>query len=93
MTEPHKPNNGKEKERIESLGGCVSYTSEDWRVNGVLSVSRSFGDIDYQPFITCRPDYIEIDLCSKDEYLIIGKFKLNYLFTKYFKRFFINSII
>jgi serine/threonine protein phosphatase PrpC len=74
ITEPHKPNNDKEKERIESLGGCVTYNSKDWRVNGVLSVARSFGDVDYQPFVTCLPDYIEIDLCSNDEYLVVGKF-------------------
>lgn len=73
MSEAHKPNNEKEKERIEKLGGVVTYCSKDWRVNGVLSVARSFGDIDYQPFVTSTPDYVEIDIDSEDEYLIIGK--------------------
>ncbi len=72
MTEAHKPNNAKEKERIEKLGGCVIYSAKDWRVNGTLSVARSFGDVDYHPLVTSEPDYTEFDLDG--DYFILGTF-------------------
>ena len=73
ITNAHKPNVQKERERIEKLGGCVTFTSNDWRVSGVLSVARAFGDIDYQPFISSVPDFMEFDLDYSDgESLIIG---------------------
>lgn len=72
MTEAHKPDNDKERKRIESLGGTVTYSSKDWRVNGVLSIARTFGDIDHQPFVTCDPEVIEIDLDGSEDYMILG---------------------
>ncbi|EPY41152.1 protein phosphatase [Angomonas deanei] len=44
MTEDHKPNNEKERIRIEECGGRV----EANRVDGSLAVSRAFGDKDYK---------------------------------------------
>lgn len=32
-----------EKKRIEELGGSVTYTQGNWRVNGNISVSRAIG--------------------------------------------------
>ena len=72
MTEAHKPSNVKERERIENLGGSVMYSFQNWRVNGTLSVSRAFGDVDYQPFVTSKPDYIQLDLDGEEDYFILG---------------------
>ena len=44
LTVDHKPQNEKEKERIEKNGGFV----ENNRVNGKLAMSRSFGDLQYK---------------------------------------------
>lgn len=46
LTMDHKPQLASEKERIEVAGGWVHNN----RVNGVLAVSRSFGDIQYKTF-------------------------------------------
>mmetsp|Transcript_20171 Transcript_20171/g.19484 ORF Transcript_20171/g.19484 Transcript_20171/m.19484 type:complete len:2393 (+) Transcript_20171:111-7289(+) len=46
LTIDHKPINASEKERIEAAGGWVHNN----RVNSVLAVSRSFGDIQYKMF-------------------------------------------
>ena len=46
LTGDHKPQLASEKERIEVAGGWVHNN----RVNGVLAVSRSFGDIQYKTF-------------------------------------------
>lgn len=44
LTTDHKPNNEKERLRIEEFGGRV----ENNRVDGCLAVSRAFGDRDYK---------------------------------------------
>lgn len=44
MSEDHKPELPGEKARIMSNGGFV----EDNRVNGVLNLSRSLGDLEYK---------------------------------------------
>ena len=49
-----------EKERIESLGGCVVWFGA-WRVNGSLSVSRAIGDVEHKPYICGDPDVIEYE--------------------------------
>uniref|UniRef100_A0A8C6U0X4 protein-serine/threonine phosphatase n=1 Tax=Neogobius melanostomus TaxID=47308 RepID=A0A8C6U0X4_9GOBI len=43
-TQDHKPNNPREKERIQKAGGSVMIQ----RVNGSLAVSRALGDYDYK---------------------------------------------
>ena len=44
VTVDHKPSLPTEKQRIEATGGWVHKN----RVNGLLAVSRSFGDINYK---------------------------------------------
>jgi len=59
LTLDHKPNNILEKYRIEAAGGSITnYIGDVPRINGVLAVSRSFGDSDQSPYVTSRPDII-----------------------------------
>jgi len=44
ITSEHKPDDPKEKARIEAVGGNVTFTSGAWRIDSTLSVARSFGN-------------------------------------------------
>lgn len=50
LSTDHKPDSPHEKNRIQKAGGYV----QQGRVNGALSLSRSFGDFEYKHFST-RP--------------------------------------
>jgi len=76
LTTDHKPDVPEEELRIQKSGGNVTKvkTKEGKvisRVNGMLSVSRAFGDVFLQPQVTCEPDITTFDI-SKDKILILG---------------------
>jgi len=52
ITTDHKPTLDSERKRILDLKGFVFFG----RVNGVLAVSRAFGDFTFSPHVTCEPD-------------------------------------
>jgi serine/threonine protein phosphatase PrpC len=63
----HKPNDPKEKARIERAGGTVDNINGVYRVNGELAVARSFGDFNIKGYngaelITHKPDIIQVEL-------------------------------
>lgn len=58
--------------RIEKLGGFVEFISQKWRVNGTLSVSRAFGDVDMRPFIKCDPDLCRYRLDGMEQFLLLS---------------------
>lgn len=73
INDMHKPDSEKEKQRIEAHGGTVSFSSNAWRINGSLSVARSFGDVEYQSNgVICEPDVTSIHLDGTEDYLILG---------------------
>lgn len=71
LMEPHKPERDDERQRIESMGGCVMFCG-GWRVNGSLGVSRAVGDIDQKPCVTGEPDTEEYEMEGDEEFLILG---------------------
>ena len=71
LTVDHKPNLSTEKERIEKLGGKISFDGVDWRVKS-LSLSRAFGDLDCSPYVTHLPNIYRYKLSIKDKFLIIA---------------------
>jgi len=60
----------KEKERILRAGGAV----ENGRINGVLEVSRAFGDITLKKYgVLCTPEYMKFKIeLEKDQFLLVG---------------------
>ncbi|XP_074868864.1 protein phosphatase 1F isoform X2 [Carettochelys insculpta] len=71
LMEPHKPEREDERERIEALGGCVTYM-DCWRVNGTLAVSRAIGDVYQKPYISGNPDGNSFELTGSEDYLLLA---------------------
>ncbi|CAK9041513.1 unnamed protein product [Durusdinium trenchii] len=82
LSEDHKPNAPREKQRIEAAGGWVENSGPNqYRVNGNLNLSRALGDLEYKKDRSRPPE--EQIICStpdvtfrdrdfqKDEFLII----------------------
>jgi serine/threonine protein phosphatase PrpC len=77
LSTDHKPDSPSEKNRIEKAGGYV----QQGRVNGTLSLSRSFGDFEYKHFstrpyeeqaVTSLPEITETERSAHDNFIIIG---------------------
>lgn len=76
LSEDHKPTNPQERERIAKAGGTI----QGGRVNGVLSLSRAFGDYAFKDpgvkaedqLITVVPDILHVELTPHDEFVIIA---------------------
>jgi len=77
LSEDHKPELDKEKERIQKAGGYIL----DGRINGNLNLSRAIGDLEYkkntdlkpgEQLISVVPDITERKLTADDEFLVIG---------------------
>jgi serine/threonine protein phosphatase PrpC len=73
----HKPDLPVEKRRIEAAGMFV----EEQRVNGMLNLSRSLGDLEYkqnkskskeEQAVTCYPEVKRFDFNASSEFLIIA---------------------
>ncbi len=69
LSQDHKPNAPKEKNRIEQMGGIIEYDGYDWRINN-LSLSRSFGDLDCVPYVTHLPEVYRYKISSSDQFII-----------------------
>lgn len=68
VTEDHKPNITNEIKRIYEGGGFVTQAPGDVpRVNGMLAVSRSIGDLHLYPHVTWQPDLymVKVDKINK----------------------------
>jgi serine/threonine protein phosphatase PrpC len=71
MSVDHKPARDDEKERIEKLGGRIIHYGT-WRVQGVLAVTRSFGDRKLKQFVSAEPEIKSWPLSDHDEFLILA---------------------
>eukprot|EP01117_Protostelium_nocturnum_P010884 TRINITY_DN3928_c0_g1_i3.p1 TRINITY_DN3928_c0_g1~~TRINITY_DN3928_c0_g1_i3.p1 ORF type:complete len:396 (-),score=113.26 TRINITY_DN3928_c0_g1_i3:584-1771(-) len=71
----HKPEVPEEKERISNLGGCVTSVAIKGgktihRVNGILAVSRAFGDLILEPFVTAEPEVQSFSLGEETTFVL-----------------------
>uniref|UniRef100_A0A8C5PDE3 Protein phosphatase 1E n=1 Tax=Leptobrachium leishanense TaxID=445787 RepID=A0A8C5PDE3_9ANUR len=71
LMDPHKPEREDERERIEALGGCVTFLG-CWRVNGTLAVSRAIGDIDQKPYVSGEADVTSHVLDGSEDFLVLA---------------------
>lgn len=71
LTKDNKPHWPEENERIKKLGGQIIFDGFDWRICD-LSVSRAFGDITAEPYVTCLPDIYKYKLNPNDKFIIIA---------------------
>uniref|UniRef100_UPI0037E7076C protein phosphatase 1F n=1 Tax=Semicossyphus pulcher TaxID=241346 RepID=UPI0037E7076C len=71
LMNPHKPDREDEKQRIEDLGGCVTFMG-CWRVNGTYAVSRAIGDFDQKPYVSGDADCSTTQLLGNEDYLLLA---------------------
>ncbi|KAJ6252638.1 hypothetical protein M0813_14010 [Anaeramoeba flamelloides] len=69
MSVDHKPYLPQERERITKSGGVVT---EDLRINSGLAVSRAFGDLHYQPYVSSCPFVSRFRIQKNDRYIILA---------------------
>ncbi|KAI5721513.1 hypothetical protein M8J77_021699 [Diaphorina citri] len=68
VSPPHRPNIDSERERIERMGGFLS----QFRVQGILAVSRAIGAKDFKPYVCADPDVICLDLDGSEDFLLLA---------------------
>ncbi|KAM4746485.1 protein phosphatase 1F [Anableps anableps] len=71
LMDPHKPEREDEKQRIEDLGGCITFMG-CWRVNGTYAVSRAIGDFDQKPYVSGDADSSTIQLLGDEDYVLLA---------------------
>ncbi|XP_040566386.1 uncharacterized protein [Lepeophtheirus salmonis] len=71
VTTPHKPERKDERERISKAGGSVILYGQ-WRVNGLLAVSRSIGDFEHKSFISAEPDVTSVEMNDTEDFVILA---------------------
>ena len=71
ITKDHKPNWPEERLRIENLGGKIYKDGYDYRIQD-LSVSRAFGDIDAEPYLTNMPEMFTYKLDNLDQFVVLA---------------------
>jgi integrin-linked kinase-associated serine/threonine phosphatase 2C len=58
-----------EKERILKTGGRV----DNGRVNGILEVSRAFGDIPFKKYgVLCHPELMKFKVTGEDQFIVLA---------------------
>eukprot|EP01080_Neovahlkampfia_damariscottae_P002984 gene2984-4994_t len=64
----HKPTFRNEHQRIRKIDG---YVTKDSRVEGIIAVSRSLGDLTLKKYLSSIPDILTTKIEQEDEYIII----------------------
>jgi serine/threonine protein phosphatase PrpC len=73
LSDDHKPDREDERRRIQDAGGCVVFNCSEYRVAGVLAMSRAIGDGWMAKYgVSCVPDTTVQQRSSKDEFVIVA---------------------
>ncbi|PXF43294.1 phosphatase 2C 71 [Gracilariopsis chorda] len=68
LSEDHRPVHDVERQRIQNAGGFVAWA----RVNGVLNVSRAFGDHCMKSVVVSTPSVSEVVLDDSDRFVVLA---------------------
>ncbi|KAG8075623.1 hypothetical protein GUJ93_ZPchr0006g44232 [Zizania palustris] len=71
LSEDHKPNRKDERKRIEDAGGIIVF-DDTWRVDGLLAMSRAFGNRELKHCVKAEPDIQEKVVEEGLEYLVLA---------------------
>lgn len=71
LSKDHKPHWPEERHRIQKLGGKIYFDGDDYRIKD-LSVSRSFGDLEAEPYVTYIPDIYRYRLEKNDRFIVMA---------------------
>jgi len=71
LSSDHKPAREDEKARIEKLGGRIIHYGT-WRVQGVLAVTRAFGDRKLKQYVSAEPEIKSWELTDDDDFLVLA---------------------
>ena len=71
LSKDHKPHWPEERGRIQALGGHIYFDGDDYRIKD-LSVSRAFGDIEAEPYVTYMPDIYRYKLEKNDKFIVLA---------------------
>lgn len=72
LNRQHKPEDPYERALIESKGGYIRNVAGAWRVNGILSVSRSIGITPCHTVLCCEPEITVFDITQEDDFMVMG---------------------
>ncbi|KAF8390513.1 hypothetical protein HHK36_025040 [Tetracentron sinense] len=72
LTNDHRAGREDEREIIEKKGGYVVIHRGVWRVHGVLSVSRSIGDVHLKDWVLAEPDTKILHLTPDMQFLVLA---------------------
>lgn len=78
MNKEHSPNRIDESLRIEAANGCVFRN----RVNGELSVSRAFGDVQMKEFVISEPEFQSKPITQNEDLLILASDGIHRSYTQ-----------
>lgn len=80
LTRDHSPSEPDERKRVEDDGGFVKFVTNPFfssgegtlRVNGVLAMTRAFGNYSMKPFVTAEPEVFKRKIRKDDLYLCLA---------------------
>ncbi len=72
LSQDHKPTRPDERKRIQDLGGFITMRGGVARVQGVLAITRAFGDFKLKPYVIAQPETLTHQIVREDEFLVLA---------------------
>ncbi|XP_042500607.1 uncharacterized protein LOC122078615 [Macadamia integrifolia] len=72
LTKEHRAGQEEERQRVENKGGYVEMHRGAWRIHGILSVSRSIGDVHLKEWVMAEPETRILHLTPDMEFLVLA---------------------